>query len=144
MPPLTPTTINEKYEECRLRKHERRDTAIAVPGFMATTHAFRKAKLESTRLFVIGALKLLPRNIRRSNGCEGVPWFTARHIVSQDKDYGLEVVDRLLAMAVGLGLVTVVHPEGIPADTAYIIIEDLSIIRACKMRREYRQARWED
>lgn len=144
MPPLTPTTINERYEECRLRKHERRDTAIAVPGFMATPHAFRKAKLESCRLFVIGALKMLPKSIRRSAGCEGVPWFLARRIVSQDKDYALDVVDRLLAMAVGLGLVTVVHPEGAASDVAYIVIEDLNIKRTCRMRKEYRAAKWED
>ena len=144
MPTITPTTINERYDECRLRKHERMDTAIAVPGFMSTSHVFRKTKLESNRLFVISVLKMLPKSIRRSAGCEGVPWFIARRIVSQDKDYGLDVVDKILAMGVALGLVTVIHPEGIATDTGYIIIEDLSAIRMCKIRKEYRQAKWED
>lgn len=144
MPKLTPTNINERYDSCRIRRHENRSEAIAVPGFMATPHAFNRKKLAECRLFVIRALKLLPRNIRRSAGCKGVPWFTARHIMSQDKDFGLDVVDRLLAMAVALDLVTVVHPEGAVSDVAYIIIEDLTAIRICRTNREYRAAKWED
>lgn len=144
MPTFTPTQINETYDYCRLRRHETKEEVVAVPGFMVTPHAFRKNKLEASRLFVIRALKLLPKNIRRSNGCQGVPWFTARHIAKQDKNYGLEVIDRLLAMAVGLGLVTVVHPEGAVSDVAYIIIEDLTAARLCRTRREYSAARWED
>ena len=143
MPQLTTTNINETYDYCRLRRHETKAEVVAVPGFMATPHAFRKNKLEASRLFVIRALKLLPKNIRRSAGCPGVPWFTARHIVSQDKDFGLEVIDKLLAMAVGLGLVTVGHPEGAVSDVAYIIIEDLNAARVCRTRREYKSAKWE-
>ena len=144
MPKFTTTQINETYDYCRLRKHETKAEVVAVPGFMSTPHAFRKNRLEASRLFVIRALKLLPKNIRRSCGCQGVPWFTARHIAKQDKDYGLEVIDRLLAMAVGLGLVTVVHPEKAVSDVAYIIIEDLTASRICKTRREYSAAKWED
>lgn len=143
MPQLNPTNINEKYDYCRVRRHESRTEAIAVPGFMATPHAFRRSRLQQCRLFVIRALKILPKNIRRSAGCTGVPWFMSRHIVSQDKDYGLEVMDKLLAMAVALELVTVVHPEKSATDVAYIIIEDLTAIRTCKTNGEYRAAKWE-
>lgn len=141
---LTSTNINEKYDYCRMRRHDDKSEAIAVPGFMSTSHAFRKSKLQQCRLFVIHALKMLPRNIRRSTGCKGVPWFLARRVVSQDKEYGLEVVDKLLAMAVALGLVTVVHPDDCAADVSYIIIEDLTAIRICKTQKEYRAAKWED
>lgn len=144
MRPITTTAINGMYDYCRLRRHENRAQCIAVPGFMGVPHAFHKARLEKSMFFVINALKMLPRNIRRSAGCTGVPWFLARRIVMQDQDYGLDVVDRLLSMAVALGVVTVVEHEGAPCDVAYIIIEDLSAIRTCQMMKEYRRAKWED
>lgn len=144
MRPITTTAINGKYDQCRLRRHEKRAQCIAVPGFMGTPHVFHKARLEKNTLFVIDALKMLPKNIRRSAGCTGVPWFLARRIVMQGQDYGLDVVDRLLSMAVALGVVTVVEHEGAPSDVAYIIIEDLSAIRTCQMMKEYRHAKWED
>lgn len=144
MRPITTTAINGKYDYCRLRRHEKRAHCIAVPGFMGTPHVFHKARLDRITLFVIDALKMLPKNIRRSAGCTGVPWFLARHIVMQDQDYGLDVVDRLLSMAAALGVVTVVEHEGAPSDVSYIIIEDLSAIRTCQMMKEYRHAKWED
>lgn len=138
------TAINEKYEECRLRKHDKKDSSVSVPGFMGTTHLFRNPKLEQSLLFVIEALKQLPKHLRRSAGCEGEPWFTARHVTSQEMPYELEVVDKLLSMAAGLGLVSVTHPEWLSADTAFIIIEDLTAIRTCKVRKEYRHHKWEE
>ena len=83
-----------------------------------------KKRLERNASFIICALKKLPKTLRRSNGCEGQPWIVSRHILSQDKDYALDVMDRLLAMAVGLDMVTVSIPEGAPSDMPYIIIED--------------------
>lgn len=141
---ISTTTINETYEACRLRRHDKQAEAVAVPPFLATPHAFHRRKLERQSTFVVCALKKLPKTLRRSNGCTGQPWIVARHILSQEKDYSLEVVDRLLAMAIGLGMVTATVPEGAASDMPYIIIEDERIIRSCKQSRDYRGARWED
>lgn len=141
---ITPTAINETYERCRLRRHESRSEAVAVRPFLATSHVFHRRRLERNASFIICVLKKLPKTLRRSNGCEGQPWIVSRHILSQDKDYALDVMDRLLAMAVGLDIVTVSIPEGAPSDMKYIIIEDDRIIRQCRQSRDYRGAKWQD
>lgn len=141
---ITPTAINETYESCRLRRHESRTEAVSVYPFMATSHAFHKKRLARSESFIICALKKLPKTLRRSNGCEGQPWIVSRHILSQDKDYALDVMDRLLAMAVGLDMVTVVIPEGAPSDIPHIIIEDERIIRHCKTTHNRKGAIWQD
>lgn len=141
---ITPTAINETYERCRLRRHESRSEAVAVRPFLATSHVFHRRRLERNASFIICVLKKLPKTLRRSNGCEGQPWIVSRHILSQDKDYALDVMDRLLAMAVGLDIVTVSIPEGAPSDMPYIIIEDDRIIRQCRQSRDYRGAKWQD
>lgn len=140
---INSTTINETYQGCRLGRHENKGGAIAVPGFLATAHVFSRRKIERQREFVICALKKLPKNIRRSSGCTGVPWITARHVVQQDKEYSLDVIDRLLAMSVALELVTVVHPEDSVTDLAYIIIEDERAKKISRSNREYRNAIWD-
>ena len=139
---INPTTINEHYDTCRVRRHESRADAVSVPPFLSTAHAFNRRKLVKEKAFVICALKKLPKTLRRSNGCTGQPWIVARHILSQDKDYSLDVVDRLLAMAVGLEMVTVTRPENAPSDMPYIIIEDERIIRRCKQVRDQKGATW--
>ena len=141
---ISTTTINETYEACRCRRHDKQTEAVAVPPFLSTPHAFNRHKLERQSTFVVCALKKLSKTLRRSNGCTGLPWIVARHIHSQQKDYPLEVVDRLLSMAVGLGMVTTSVPEGAPSDMKYIIIEDERIVRQCRQSRDYRGARWED
>ena len=139
---INPTTINEHYASCRIRRHESRADVVAVPPFLATAHAFSKRRLARENAFVICALKKLPKTLRRSNGCTGQPWIVARHILSQGKDYSLDVVDRLLAMAVGLEMVTVTRPENAPSDMPYITIEDERIIRRCKQVRDQKGATW--
>ena len=141
---ITPTAINEAYERCRIRRHESRAEAVSVTPFLSTPHAFNRKKLERQASFVICALKKLPKTLRRSNGSKGQPWIVARHISSQEKDYSLDVMDRLLAMAVGLEMVSVHIPEGAPSDMMYIIIEDIRIIRQCKVANNYRGAIWQD
>lgn len=141
---ITPTAINETYERCRLRRHESQSEAVAVRPFLSTSHVFHRRRLERNASFIICALKKLPKTLRRSNGCEGQPWIVSRHILSQDKDYALDVMDRLLAMAVGLDMVTVSIPEGAPSDMPYIIIEDERIIRQCKLTRSQKGAIWQD
>lgn len=141
---ISTTTINETYEACRCRRHDKQTEAVAVPPFLATSHAFNLRKLERKSSFVVCALKKLPKTLRRSNGCTGQPWIVARHIHSQEKDYSLDVIDRLLSMAVGLGMVTATIPEGAPSDMKYITIEDERIIRQCRQNRDYRGAKWGD
>lgn len=141
---ITPTAINDNYDRCRLHRHESRADAIAVRPFLATSHAFHRKRLDRTASFVICALKKLPKTLRRSNGCEGQPWIVSRHILSQEKDYALDVMDRLLSMAVGLDMVTVTIPEGAPSDMPYIIIEDERIIRHCKLNGNQKGAVWQD
>lgn len=141
---ITPTAINETYESCRLRRHESRTEAIAVRPFLATSHAFHKKRLARSASFIICALKKLPKTLRRSCGCEGQPWIVSRHILSQDKDYALDAMDRLLAMAVGLDMVSVSIPEGAPSDMPYIVIEDERIIRQCKLTRNIKGTIWQD
>ena len=141
---ITPTAINETYERCRLRRHESRSEAVAVRPFLAISHAFHRRRLERNASFIICALKKLPKTLRRSNGCEGQPWIVSRHILSQDKDYALDVMDRLLAMAVGLDMITVIIPEGAPSDMPYIIIEDERIILQCKTIHNQKGATWQD
>lgn len=140
---INSTTINETYHRCRLRRHESIAGAISVPGFLSTAHVFSRKKLEQQREFVICALKKLPKNIRRSSGCTGVPWITARHIVKQDRDYSLDVMDCLLAMAVALELVTIIHPENSMTDLAYIIIEDERARNISRSNKEYKNAIWD-
>lgn len=141
---ITPTAINETYGRCHLRRHESRAEAVSVRPFLATSHAFHKKRLEKNASFIICALKKLPKTLRRSNGCEGQPWIVSRHILSQDKEYGLDVMDRLLSMAVGLDMVTVSIPECAPSDMPYIIIEDERIIRQCKLTHSQKGAIWQD
>ena len=141
---INPTTINEAYESCRIRRHESRSEAVASVPFLSMSHAFNKKRLERKRAFIICALKKLPKTLRRSNGCEGQPWIVARHIISQDREYSLDVMDKLLAMAAGLGMVTANIPEGAPSDMLYIVIEDTRIIRQCKQKRDQKGAAWED
>lgn len=139
---ISPTSINENYEACCVRRHSSRDEVIAVRPFLSNSHVFNKQKLEKRTAFVICAIKKLPKTLRRSNGCSGQPWIVARHILSQDKEYSLDVLDKLLAMAVGLNMVTVIIPEGAPSDMPYIIIEDERIIRQCKLVRNYKGTLW--
>lgn len=140
---ITSTTINETYLSCCIRRHENRSGAIAVPPFLSTAHAFSRRRLEDRASFVICALKKLSKTLRRSNGCEGLPWIVARHFVAQDLDYQLDVVDRLLAMAVALDMVTAFIPENAPSDMLYIIIEDVRIIRQCKINKSIKGAIWD-
>ena len=141
---ISPTSINETYESCRIRRHESRSESVAVRPLLSTSHAFNKKRLQKSAPFVVCALKKLPKTLRRSNGCEGQPWIVSRHILSQDKEYAIDVMDRLLAMAVGLDMVTVLIPEGAPSDLPYIIIEDERIIKQCKLARRYKGTVWED
>ena len=140
---ITTTAINETYESCRLRRHEKADS-VAVCPFLSSAHTFSRKRLERKASFIICALKKLPKALRRSNGCDGQPWIVSRHIVSQGKDYALDVMDRLLAMAVGLDMVSVCIPEGAPSDMPYIVIEDERIIRQCKLTRSLKGAIWQD
>ncbi|MBQ8888221.1 MAG: hypothetical protein IJY59_01880 [Bacteroidaceae bacterium] len=139
---INPTTINETYDRCKLRRHESIAGAISVPGFLSTAHVFSRKKVEQQREFIVCALKKLPRNIRRSNGCTGVPWIIARHVVAQDRSYSLEVIDKLLAMAVSIELVTVVFPEDSATDVAYIVIEDERAMKISRANKEYKNAIW--
>ena len=141
---INPTTINEAYESCRVRRHETRAETVAVRPFLATSHVFNRKKLQRQASLVICGLKKLPKTLRRSNGCEGQPWIMARFVHSQEIEYPLDVIDRLLAMAVGLDMVSANVPEGAPSDMLYIIIEDIRITRQCKLTHNYRGAIWQD
>lgn len=140
---LTSAAINEAYERCRIRKHENRKEAVAVPGFLTVAHAFNRLRLSSQSSFVLSSIKKLSKTLRRSNGCQGAPWIVARHIMEQDKDYPLDVTDKLLAMAQALEYISVVHPEGAVNDMAYIIIEDDRCRKECLIRKDYRRAKWD-
>ena len=140
---VTSTNINEVYKTCLRRRTDYASTAVTYPGFMATPHTFDQRRLERESGFVLCALKKLPASLRRSNGCTGLPWFTARRLEKHAIDIDLDVTDRLLSMAAALDFITVVHPEDAVCDVAYIIIEDIRLKRKYRLKNDERRAKWD-
>lgn len=140
---VTSTNINEVYESCRIRKREKPEVSVTFQGFMSTTHCFNSKRLERAADFVLCALKKLPKSLRRSQGCTGLPWFTARHLETQGIDFDLEVTDRLLSMAAALDFISIVRPEDAVCDVTYIIIEDIRLKRKYSLKKDERRAKWD-
>lgn len=140
---ISTTSINETYQSCRLGRHESRKDTVVVPPFLTDAHAFSLSRLKKQVGFLVCALKMLPKTLRRSNGCSGQPWIEARHVPAMGNDIGLDVTDRLLAMAAALEMVSVIRPENAPSDMPYIVIEDERIIRMSKMSGHRKGALWE-
>lgn len=141
---ISTTSIIELYEYCKSRRSDKPDETLSVSGFMGFSHNFRSSRVKQSLGFVVEALKLLPKSIRRSSGCTGAPWHRALYIEARDQTYGWEVVDMLLSLGVALGVVTVTHPLGSVCDIPYIVIEDRKATRLCKLDGQYHHARWED
>ena len=141
---VTSTNINEVYERCRKRRNDKSSVTVSFQGFMSTTHHFSQQRLEEAEPFILCALKQLPKELRRSKGCAGLPWFTARHFSKYNTTCFLEVADRLLSMAAVLDFITVLSPPAnIPCDALYIIIEDIKLKRKYRMQKNERRAKWD-
>lgn len=130
----TPRTINDIYLQCLLKRHEEYEESITVAGLISGTHCFHKERLESAFLKVLSGVKGLPAGMRYSASKSGMPWVCARGKESRYSGITLEAMERLLVMAIGLGMARIVpHPE-IPCDLPYIVIDDSRMRRAEMMQ----------
>lgn len=75
-------------------------------------------------MFVLSAVKGLPRVMRYSNRPEGAPWILARGHGSRYEGATLDSAERLLVMAVALGIVRVMKPSCDSCDVPNVVIDD--------------------
>ena len=97
---------------------------VTVPGLTEGAHTFCRSRLEEKYMFVLSAVKGLPRVMRYSNCPEGAPWILARGHGSRYEGATLDSAERLLVMAVALGIVRVMKPSCDSCDVPNVVIDD--------------------
>lgn len=121
---VTTDTINQIYQYATYRMNERCGETVTVPGMAGGAHTFCRSRLEEKYMFVLSAVKGLPRVMRYSQRPEGAPWILARGHGSRYEGATLESAERLLVMAVALGMVRVMKPSSSSCDVPNVVIDD--------------------
>ena len=121
---VTTDTINHIYQYATYRTNERCGETVTVPGLTEGAHTFCRSRLEEKYMFVLSAVKGLPRVMRYSNRPEGAPWILARGHGSRYEGATLDSAERLLVMAVALGIVRVTNPASDSCDVPNVVIDD--------------------
>lgn len=117
---ISSINISTAYNQCITK---RREGAIEVMGMMGRSYLFDNSALLREYPKILIALKWLPREMRRSHGCTGLPWIFGRKDRTGLEWLMLETLDKLIALGIALELITVTHPDS-ATDIPYIIIED--------------------
>jgi hypothetical protein len=121
---VTAETINRIYHETVFRPNQRCGETLTVRGFFGTTHTFCAKRLNEKYMFILSALKGLPRSMRYSSSHTGKPWIMARGSESKYEGATLETAERLLVMAVALQMVRILNPVCEACDVPNVVIED--------------------
>ena len=137
---VTTDTINHIYQYATYRTNERCGETVTVPGLTEGAHTFCRSRLEEKYMFVLSAVKGLPRVMRYSQRTEGAPWILARGHGSRYEGATLDSAERLLVMAVALGMVRVTNPTSESCDVPNVVIDDerlrkLEMMQPRKARR---------
>lgn len=129
---VTLSFINRMYKDCLLRRSEKGEECITVPGMTCGAHTFHKERLEKHVVQIVCGLKKLPRIMRYSHSPDGVPWFIARRL----KGMSLETAEALLVMGIAVGVVRVTGRKNKWCEVSYVVIDDKKTSRKERMKPE--------
>lgn len=138
---VTIDTVNQIYQDVTYRANERCGETITVPGLTGDAHTFSRDRLQGKYMQILSAVKKLPRVMRYSQRPEGVPWILARGRGSRYEGAMLDSVERLLVMAVALGMVRVLKPASDSCDVPCVVIDD-NRLRKMEMMQPRRTRRY--
>lgn len=123
-----PMTVNRLYEHCSAGRKS--VGVVRVDGISHRTHLFLPKKLEENRVPIIQCLRLMNPELLRSRTENPVPWTRAVIAIDGEPWGNLEKAERLVALGIAIGAITL-YP-GTCKEVDYmpgIIIENMRIIR---------------
>lgn len=124
---VTAETIIRIYNDSILRPNRRSGETVTVPGLSGSKHTFCVNRLQEKYMYILSALKGLPRKMRYSLRHEGMPWIYARGEGSRYEGVTLETAERLIVMGVALGMVRILEPFCQSCDILNVVIDDEKI-----------------
>lgn len=131
---ISAPVVNHIYLTVLLQSREEYHECITVPGFTGSAHTFHSRRLDGQYLYILTAIKKLPRRMLHSQSPDGVPWIVARSHGGTFDGCTLETAERLLVMGIALGLVRVVRTQTDVCDVPYVVIDDDRLIRQERMK----------
>lgn len=137
--------IRRIYEACLWKRGDLDGLRVTVNAVGGKTHTFHERRLLSYRKSLETMLLThLPDRLKRSKGCTGLPWYTVRWDKDGQPIGSNEVVELLIALAVGAGLMTLDFRriEGVEDVTAYVVVEDGKMLFRRKVQESRRVMRY--
>lgn len=126
---VTQRVIDTIYLKCLAKENEKMQPCINVNGLTQGKHVFNKERLQKEFNKVLCAVTKLPASLRYSSNPKGKAWIMARTGNGSLSGMSLQTTERLIAMAIALGIMRVVPHEEIPCDIAFVVIDDIRLHR---------------
>lgn len=135
--------IQRIYDECLWKRGDLDGLRVQVAAVGGKTHTFHERRLKTYRRSLETMLLThMPDRLKRSKGCTGLPWYAVRWDKNGHPIGSNEVVELLIALAVGAELMTLDFRriEGVEGMHAYVVVEDGKIrFRRHREANEYAQ-----
>lgn len=127
--------LNKIYRYCSDVKGIPGENFVYIAGFTGNAHMFRRDRLEKHYIDILSAVKGMPEVMRYSNSKEGMPWIMARHHRKMG-DINMDITEKLVVMAVTLGIMRIVRHKNMPSDVPYVVIDDSKLRKMEMMEPE--------
>ncbi len=138
---VTRRVIDNIYTKCLAKDKERLLPCIRVNGMTGGEHIFNTERLQKEFNKVVCAITKLPVSFRYSTNPGGKAWIMARTGNGPLSGMSLQTTERLVTMAIALGIMRIVPHDELPCDVPFVVIDDLRLHRI-EMTLPRRQRYW--
>ena len=127
--------VNSIFCYCLLRNGEESEESISVSGMTSSkAYVFHKKRLMSRRFTLASLYLRLPRSMRVSAGCKGMPWIMLRRC-SLYEGCTLESVEHAAVMGIAIGFIKRTDFSDSPVVMPHVVISDAEISRFVLQRK---------
>lgn len=143
---VTRRVINIIYRDCLSTEKEKMQPCIRVKGMTEGVHVFNKERIQKEFNRILCAVTKLPKSMRYSSSPEGKAWIMARAGNGPLSGMSLQTTERLISMAIALGIIRIVPHDELPCDIPFVVIDDLRLHRQemtlPRLQRNWALVKW--
>ena len=128
-------TINFNFYYCLLQEGEETEESISVAG-MTSSHAyvFHKGRLNERKFTLASLFMQLPRSMRVSAGCKGMPWIMLRRCPLYE-GCTLDSVEHVTIIGIAMGFIKQADNSDIPVAMQHVVVDDKEISKFVLQRK---------
>lgn len=126
---VTRRVIDSIYTKCLAKDKEKILPCIRVDGMTCGEHVFNRERLQKEFNKILCAITKLPASFRYSLNPDGKAWIMARTGNGSLSGMSLQTTERLVTMAIALGIMRIVPHDELPCDVPFVVIDDLRLHR---------------